>query len=136
MGNDVTTEDSGRPQAVLALEVVSIGLFLAEIILGSVAQGWAIAAEIAVSLVFLWLAFMVTRKRSALARWALTAVFLFGIALTLYALVANPAFADFSQMTLTASIGIWALSAVQMALLWTRDVSRWVAAPGPERTEA
>lgn len=123
------SEPPPRPPVVTVFEALSVALLVADLLLS---PGFELADLLWVGLV-LWLVLLVSRRRSRIARWIFTALTAAGVALLVY--FASSRTVNFG----TVGWSGWALTAaalVQMALLWSPPMSRWIASrPGAGREE-
>jgi hypothetical protein len=128
MANSVLKASGDRPKAILGIEIVSVLLFLCDLVLTEFDWWLGIAIEVGSAGIFLGLAFLVTRRRSDFARMILTILYVAGLALTLYyVLFDGPVFAEFGPIELSFLAVAWALTITQVCLLWSQSASRWIA---------
>ena len=118
------TDVPPRPAAVTAFEGLSIALLILDLI---VSPGFDFADLLMAGLI-LGLVLLVSRRRSRIARWIFTAITAAGFALLVY-------FHSTGAVDVgTVAWSGWALAAgalVQIALLWSPPMSRWLASrPG------
>lgn len=110
---------TGRPQTVTWFEWLSTLVVIAELI--SFGSGWL---DLAWALLILWIIISISRRRSSIARWIFTAIYVLGYFKGAYDLAAdNFGLADIASEE-------WALAVatiVQLWLVWSPGTSRWLA---------
>jgi hypothetical protein len=126
--NSLLKASGDRPKAILGIEIVSVLLFLCDLVLAEFDWWLGIAIEVGSAGILLALAFLVTRRRSDFARIILTILFVAGLALTLYYVVFDgSAFAEFGPIELSFLTVVWGLTITAVCLLWSQSASRWIA---------
>ncbi len=119
-----------RPKSIAAFEYLEVS----KIVLGF---AFTLASEFFWSILsyglMLWVVLLISRRRSATARWIYVAMFVFGTATIALLLVARPA--ELMALT-TAQIVMMAFncatSFVALWLLLSPSASRWLASPERE----
>lgn len=113
-----------RPKIVEYFELGSVALLAIELLVGS---GLAWDDVIWVPLM-LWLILSITRRKSSLARWILSAVF--GLGASLLILLFVRGVVPLAVLTWPAWLLLLA-SIAQFAILWSPVMSRWLASNSP-----